>query len=64
MIYKRNKGKAFQQETKGLFYKEIIRSFPQEIRTSCSSGKFVKHYIMCPFAFGSQINKFAPSEEN
>ncbi len=45
MIYKRNKGKAFQQETKGLFYKEIIRSFPQEIRTSCSSGKFVKHYI-------------------
>ena len=35
----------FPQETRGLFNKEITRSFPKEIVGSVSNGKFVKHYI-------------------
>ena len=49
MISKRNKGNSFPKETKGLFYKETIRSFPQEMIGRVSSGKLCLHYIMFNF---------------
>ena len=46
---KRNKGKEFPQEIKGLFYTRITSNFPMEMNTPISSGKFVFHYIIGNF---------------